>query len=192
MADTLFLIWICVASALLLLFFYTAWLNVHRRQTRRVELGQLIPSFLPVDVETFSRLVGSHPLSGGSVDSSQREQVRALMDCLRRMTHNAALLQQLGYSHVNSSNQLIAELAQQLIDAGVHVRLYTFIGLAVLRLRCILGLRSVPEFLASRVSSAHKMMSENLVPAYELLKDEAGNLAFLKFSAHHEALVQSL
>lgn len=190
MANTIFLLWISVASALLLLFFYAAWLNV--RNHRRVELGQLIPSFLPVDVEMFSRLVASHPLSGEVTSKSQRENIRLIMDCLHRMTRNAALLQQLGYSHVDSGNQLISDLAQQMIDAGVYVRLYTFIGLVVLRFRSILGLRSIPGFLASRINAAQKMMSESLVPSYELLKDKAGNLAFLKFSAHHEALVQSL
>lgn len=192
MADTLFALWMTFASALVLLFFYAAWLNVRSRHARSVELGELIPSFLRVDVETFSRLVVSHALCGDGAGDHRREQVQLMMDCLRRMTHNAALLQQLGYSQVNSGNQLISELAQQMIDAGVYVRLYSFIGLAVLHFRSLLGLRPVPGFVAARITVTQQMMRENLVPAYELLKDKAGNLTFLKYSAYYEALVENL
>ena len=192
MSNTIFALWIGFSAGLLLLFFYAAWRNVRNRQTRRVELDELIPSFLPVDVETFSQLVDSQPLSGGWSGENQRERIRLLMDCLRRMTHNAALLQQLGYGQINSGNQLISDLAQQMIDAGVHVRLYTFIGLIVLRFWSMVGLRSIPGFLASHINDAQQMMSQSLVPSYELLKDKAGNLTFLKFSSYHEALVQSL
>ncbi len=192
MSNTIFALWISFSAGLLLLFFYAAWINVRNRQTRRVELDELIPSLLHVDIETFSRLVESHPVSSGCSREERRAHIRSMMDCLRRMTHNAALLQQLGYGQINSGNQLISDLAQQMIDAGVHVRLYAFIGLIVLQSWNILGVRSIPGFLASRINEAQQMMSRDLVPCYELLKDKAGNLTFLKFSAHHEALVQSL
>jgi hypothetical protein len=188
MSNIIFALWISLSAALLFLFFYAAWLNVRRRQTRRVDLGDLIPDFLPVDVEAFTVLIGSVPLSR----EEQEVRVRLMADSLRRMTRNAALLQQLGYSQINSSNQLISDLAQQMVDAGVHVRLYTFIGLMVLRFWSLMGLRALPGFLAARIAEAQQMMSENLVPSYELLKNKAGNLTCLKFSAHHEALVHSL
>jgi uncharacterized membrane protein YecN with MAPEG domain len=188
MSNTIFALWIGLSAALLLLFFYAAWVNVRRRQTRRVELGQLIPGFLPVDVEAFTALVASAPLSR----EQQRERMRRMTDWLRRMTHNAALLQQLGYNHINSSNQLISELAQQMVDAGVHVRLYTFIGLAVLRCWRLTGMRPLPAFFASKLADTQRMFAEDLVPSYQLLKDKAGNLTCLKFSAYHDALVQSL
>ncbi len=192
MSNTIFVLWIGLSAGLLLLFFYAAWVNIRNRQSRRVDLDELIPSFLPVDIEAFSRLVAAQPVLGERSAESRREQIRMMMDCLRRMTHNAALLQQLGYGQVNSGNQLISDLAQQMIDAGVHVRLYTFIGLIVLHAWSLLGLRSIPGFLAVKINDAQSMMSQSLVPAYELLKDKAGSLTFLKFSAHHEALVQSL
>ena len=192
MADTLFALWMTFASALVLLFFYAAWLNVRSRHARSVKLGELIPSFLRVDIESFSQLVLSHAFCGDGAGEHRREQVRLTMDCLRRMSHNAALLQQLGYSQISSGNQLISELAQQMIDAGVYVRLYSFIGLAVLRFRSILGLRPVPGFVAARIMVTQQMMRENLVPAYQLLKDKAGNLTFLKYSAYYDALVENL
>jgi hypothetical protein len=188
MSNTVFALWIGFSAALLFLFFSAAWVNVRRRQTRHVDLEQLIPGFLPVDVEAFSGLVESVPASG----EEQRERISSISKCLRRMAHNAALLQQLGYGQINSSNQLISELAQQMVDAGVQVRLYSLIGLMVLRFWSLMGWRSLPGFLATRIAETQQMMAKNLVPSYELLKHKAGNLTCLKFSAHHEALVQNL
>jgi hypothetical protein len=188
MSNTVFALWIGFSAALLFLFFCAAWVNVRRRQTRRIDLEELIPGFLPVDVEAFSGLVDSVPAS----KEEQRERIFLMAGCLRRMSHNAALLQQLGYGQINSTNQLISELAQQMVDAGVQVRLYTLIGLVVLRIWKLMGLRSLPGFVDARIAQAQQMMSKNLVPSYELLKNKAGNLTCLKFAAQHEALVQSL
>jgi hypothetical protein len=72
------------------------------------------------------------------------------------------------------------------------VRLYTFIGLAVLRCWRLTGMRPLPAFFASKLADTQRMFAEDLVPSYQLLKDKAGNLTCLKFSAYHDALVQSL
>ena len=63
------------------------------------------------------------------------------------MSHNAALLQQVGYTQLRSGNQLIASLAQEMVDAGVHVRLYTFMALIVLQVRT--SLQWLPLFSAA-------------------------------------------
>jgi len=122
----------------------------------------------------------------------QRKRTELAISYLRRMTHNAALLQRLGYSQLHSGNQLISDLAQQMIDAGVHVRLYTFIGLIVLRASRLFRITSLELLTAAKLADLQKMMSGSLIPAYEQLKDKAGNLTCLKFSAQHEALIQSL
>jgi len=76
------------------------------------------------------------------------------IECLRRMTHNAALLQQLGYSQLRSGNELICSMAQEMIDAGVHVRLYTFMGLLVLHVWSTLRLGAVPLFPGSNLPTS--------------------------------------
>ncbi|HET6936205.1 MAG TPA: hypothetical protein VFI72_15295 [Candidatus Angelobacter sp.] len=108
------------------------------------------------------------------------------------MSHNAALLQRLGYTQINSSNQLIGELAQEMIDAGVYVRLYTFVAVVVLRACKLLRVDPRNLLSATRIAELQHMMSSSLIPAYERLKDRAGNLSCLRFSGYHEALVQSL
>lgn len=199
MSDTLFVLWIGLAAALLLLFLYAAFVALRNRQGKQVGLDELIPSFLPVDVEAFSELVtpGGNQSTTEELSPQQKrlveqQRIRSTVESLRRMTHNAALLQRLGYGQLQSGNPLINDLAQQMIDAGVHVRLYSFIGLIALRVLCALRLASLPLIPNSRVAELQAMMSGSLVPAYQLLKDKAGNLSCLKFSGLHDALTQSL
>jgi hypothetical protein len=181
----MFVLWMGFSAGLLLLFFYAAFLNMRNRNVRNVDLGEMLPSFLPVDVEPLARLIDS-----GAQDD--KERVQLTMDCLRRMSHNAALLQRVGYSQLQSPNQLICDLAQEMIDAGVHVRLYSFIGLAVLhvwsRLHVVLG----PLARIPKAADLQKLLSANLVPAYDQLKNKAGNLTCLKFSSLSEELAHSL
>jgi hypothetical protein len=191
MSNLLFVLWMSLSVGLLLLFFYAAFLNLRNRHVRNVDLGELIPSFLPVDVEAFAGLID---LSQKSSLQEQEElrRVQLTIECLRRMTHNAALLQRLGYAQLHSPNQLICDLAQEMIDAGVHVRLYTFLGLVSLnvwsRFRFAIG----PLTRMPKIGDLEKLLSSSLIPSYELLKTKAGNLTCLKFSSLHEELAQSL
>jgi hypothetical protein len=192
MSNVLFVLWMGLSAGLLLLFFYAAFLNLRNRRVRNVDLGELMPSFLPVNTETLSALIASGSRDLSTSEEDDLERVQLTIECLRRMTHNAALLQRLGYSQMHSPNQLICDLAQQMIDAGVHVRLYTFVGLISLhawsRLRFAIG----PLTKMPKIGDVQELLSSSLIPAYEQLKDKAGNLTCLKFSSLHEELAQSL
>jgi hypothetical protein len=192
MSNVLFALWMGLSAGLLLLFFYAAFLNLRNRRVQNVDLGELMPSFLPVNVETLSDLIGPAAKSSAGSEEEDLERVQLTIECLRRMTHNAALLQRLGYSQLHSPNQLICDLAQQMIDAGVHVRLYTFVGLLALhawsRLRFAIG----PLTKMPKISDVQELLCSSLIPAYQQLKDKAGNLTCLKFSSLHEELAQSL
>ena len=193
MSNVLFALWIGLSVGLFILFFYGAFLNLRNRHVRDLDLGELLPSFLPVNVEMLADLIGP-PRENDSPEDPQEQlrRVQLTIECLRRMTHNAALLQRLGYSQLHSPNPLICELAQEMIDAGVHVRLYTFVGLLALhswtRLRFAIGpLKRLPK-----ISDLQELLTSSLVPSYEQLKVRAGNLTWLKFSSLHEELAQSL
>jgi hypothetical protein len=187
-----------LSAGMLVLFLYAAYLNWRNRRIHDVELGQIIPSFLPVDLEALATLLDPsqeqrlrQECSREELVELERQRVRLTIDFLRRMTHNAALLQKLGYSQLHSPNDLISSLAQEMIDAGVHVRLYSFVGLINLRLRGWLSLGVLP--LSRRVLlDVPAVLSSSLIPAYDLLKDKAANLTCLKFSSLHEELIQSL
>lgn len=197
MSTSAFAIWIALSAGLLFLFLYAAFLNVKRRRSSKMEIGEMLPSFLPVDVETLRQLISPAQQRHLQETYGQeellriyREQIRLTIECLRRMTHNAALLQQLGYSQLHSGNQLIANLSQEMIDAGVHVRLYAFVALIVLHMKNALS--RTPRFATSRSVQVQHLLSSTLIPAYAQLKDKAGNLTCLKFSSFHESLAQSL
>src|SRR6266702_3622310 len=198
MSNSIFALWIGLAVVLFLLFFYAAILNLRKKQSGQVELGVLLPSFLPVDVEVLSELINpaqqrhlQETYGKDELRRIQRQQVQLTIECLRRMTHNAALLQKLGYSQLHSGNELICSLAQEMIDAGVHVRLYTFMGLLVLHVWSTLRLGSVPLIPRPKSTNLRELLSASLIPAYALLKDKADNLTCLKFSHFHEALIQN-
>jgi hypothetical protein len=193
MSNVLFALWMGLSVGLLLLFFYAAFLNLRNRHVRNVDLGELIPSFLPVNVENLAGLIAPAQERDSKEDpQEQLRRVQLTIECLRRMTHNAALLQRLGYSQLHSPNQLICELAQEMIDAGVHVRLYTFVGLVALhawsRFRFAIG----PLTRMPKIRDLEELLCSSLIPAYEQLKNKAGNLTCLKFSSLHAELVQSL
>jgi len=196
MSNSIFAIWIALSAGLLLLIFYTAFSHA-RRRSRKVEIGELLPSFLPVDIEVLRQLI--NPAQQRHLQETYgkeelfriyREQLRLTIECLRRMSHNAALLQQLGYNQLESGNQLIASLAQEMIDAGVHVRVYSFIALIVLHLRN--QLNWIPIVASSRSAQVQHLLSGSLIPAYAELKYKTGNLTCLKFSSFHDALAHRL
>jgi hypothetical protein len=197
MSNTMFAIWIGLSAGILLLFLYAAFLNLRRRQSPGAELGELMTSFLPVNVEVLSEVMNAaqqrHLQETFGRDELLRiygQQVKLTIECLRRMSHNAALLQQVGYAQLNSGNQLIASLAQEMVDAGVHVRLYTFMALIVLQVRGYLQM--LPLFSAVNTGDVRSIVASSLMPAYTLLKDKADHLTCLKFSSLHESLAQSL
>ena len=199
MSNYLFAIWIILSVALLLLFFYAAYVNVRRKKRPQVDLSDVVPFLLPVDVTALSELINPQIEAAAKRSYSKedfkrlrRKQARQTVEYLRRMSHNAALLQQLGYSRIHNPNALIAAQGQQLIDAGVHVRLYTFVGLTVLFLWRLLGLYAVSFVSLPKVSDIRELMSSSLIPAYEALRAKAEGLTSIKDSGFREALVQSL
>ena len=197
MSNTMFAIWIGLSAGVLLLFLYAAFLNLRRRQSPGAELGDLMNSFLPVDVEVLSNVI--NPAQQRHLQETYgrdellriyRDQVGLTMESLRRMSHNATLLQQVGYTQLQSGNLLIASLAQEMVDAGVHVRLYTFMALIVLQVR--ISLQWLPLFSAANSGDVRSLVSSSLLPAYAVLKDKADHLTCLKFYSLHESLAQSL
>ena len=196
MASYSFAVWIILSVGLLLLFLYAAWTNLRRRHLPEIDLDEVVPFLLPVNLEALSEAIDPsqdaylrHQHSRREFEKLQRKRFRLATEYLRRMSHNAALLQRVGYGQLHSRNPLVAAQAQELIDAGVHVRLYAFLGLAVLFFRRISGFGSIS---LARVSEVHKMMSSGLIPAYRSLRSKAEELTTLRDTAFRDALAQNL
>lgn len=196
MANYSFALWMLLAAGLLLLLVYVAWANVRRKHLSETDLSDIVPYLLPVDVQAFAEAISvnkdaylQHSQSRNEFEKVQRRRMRLAAEYLRRMSHNAALLQRIGYGQLGSSNPMIAEQAQDLIDAGVRVRLLVFFGSFAFLLRRIWGLRSLSQ---ARVAEVQRLMSANLIPAYQVLRTRAGEMISLRDSAFREALVQAL
>lgn len=193
MANYSFAVWMVLSAGLLLLFVYAAWINLRRRHMPEVDLDEVVAFLLPVNVEAFAEAMDStqdaylrHSHSRLEFQKLQRKRMRLTAEYLRRMSHNAALLQRVGYGQLRSSNPLVAAQAQELIDAGVHVRLYAFLGLGALFFRRISGIGF------TRIGEVQKIMSSSLIPAYESLRAKAEELTTLRDTAFRDALARSL
>lgn len=196
MANYSFVVWIALSTGLLLLFAYAALINLRRRHMPEVDLDEVVPYLLPVDVKALAEAIDPnqdkylrHSCSAQEYQKIQRKRNRLAAEYLRRMNHNAALLQRVGYGQLRSSNSMVAEQAQELIDAGVHVRLYAFVGLSVLFLKRVWLFGSLS---LSRVSHFQNVTANSLVPAYEALRSKAEELTMLRNTGFREALNQSL
>jgi hypothetical protein len=196
MANYSFTVWMVLSVGLLLLFLYAALINLRRRHLPEVDLNDVVPYLLPVNLDALAEAIDTtqdaylrHSQSPQEFQKLQRKRARLAAEYLRRMSHNAALLQRIGYGQIHSPNLIVAEQAQELIDAGVHVRLYAFLGLAALFFRRVWGLRSVS---LAKVSEVQKLMSSSLIPAYQALRSKAEELTTLRDSALHDALMQGL
>lgn len=193
MTNYSFAVWIILAVGLLLLFVYAAVINLRRQRSPWIDLGEIVPNLLPVDLQAFAEAI--QPIQLDQFDSrrelhqQQRQRARIAAACLRRMSHNAELLQRVGYGQIRSSNPLVAAQAQELIDAGVHVRFYAFLGLSALFFRRIAGVGAIP---LKKVADVQKMMSASLIPAYESLRAKAQEITTLRDTAFREALTQAL
>jgi hypothetical protein len=194
MSNVSFWLWIALSAGLMLLFAYAAWVSVRRRNTE-ADLDEIIPFLRRVDLDGFSRLL--NPIEDRYIRENRgdredqkyrRKQIRIAMESLRRMSHNAALMQTIGYSRLESRNPLVAEQAQALVDAGVHVRLYSLMGMATLHFWRLLGF--IPTVV--RVSEIHKLVSTSAIPAYEVFRMRAAGLTDLRESGFRDALLQSL
>jgi len=191
-------LWVALSVGLLLLFAYAAIVN-HRRRHAHPDLDEIVPFLRPVDLEAFSRLLNPQEdrymretRGKAEYKKFQRKQIRIATEYLRRMSHNAGLLQTIGYSRIQSVNELVATQAQELIDAGVNVRLYSMMGLATLHFWRVFGIPSHPHFSPIRISSMQKLVSSSVIPAYEVFKARSTGLTALLDSAYRDALTQNL
>jgi hypothetical protein len=192
MINYSFAIWIGLSVALLVLFLYAAVMNLRQRQEPEVSLEEMIPLMKPVNLDLLLQIASDtqDQLESGLVDlrAQQRRQIQAASEYLRRMNHNAAVLQRIGYAQLRSPNPMLAEQAQHLIDAGVHVRLYTFAGLAVLLFWRFFGL----NLLGASMKKMRQFVVCMLLPSYESLKETAGTLTALRNTSLRHDLRASL
>jgi hypothetical protein len=105
---------------------------------------QLQERIRPVDLEAFRNLTDPDEerflvsnLQPGEFRVIQRQRLRAAIDYLGGVSHNAGLLLQLGQAARRSADARIAEAGRNLVDDAVRLRLYAMLARGKLCVRFV-------------------------------------------------------
>lgn len=117
------------------------------RAARTSRADELIRSIQPVDLEAFRNLTEPSEeeflrstLPPAAFRSLQRERLRAAIDYLAGVSHNAGILLQMGQVARRSQDPQVAEAGSRLTDDALRLRIYSMMAI------CKLGLRyAFPE-----------------------------------------------
>ena len=131
-------------AVLALIYFVLGGFRAARTPPR---MDTLIQSIEPVDLEAFRNLTEPSEeeflrmaLSPAAFRSLQRERLRAAIDYLAGVSHNAAILLQMGQVARRSEDPQVAEAGSRLTDDALRLRIYSMMAI------CKLGLRyAFPE-----------------------------------------------
>ena len=130
-------------TLLLILFAFVALVFfVVRGFPRALDQNELSKQIREVDLEAFRNLIDTEEeeflrlnLPVSEFQAIQRQRLRAALDYLTAVSHNAALLLHLGQSARRSGDDRIAEAGQNLVDEALPLRLYSALAICKLCLR---------------------------------------------------------
>jgi hypothetical protein len=104
-----------------------------------IETSKLADRLLAVDLEAFRNLVDPaeeqylrEQLPAAEFRYIQRQRLRAALDYIGGVSHNAAILLHVGQVARLSPDPRVAEAARQLVDDAVRLRLYALVATAKL------------------------------------------------------------
>jgi len=124
---------ILVVIAGLTLFFFVVAIRGYR--VAPFESSKVAERLREVDLEAFRNLVDPDEeqylrvhLPPREFRVIQRRRMRAALDYIGGVSHNAAILLQIGQAARVSSDQRVAEAGRQLVDDAVRLRLYSFVA----------------------------------------------------------------
>lgn len=174
-----------VAASCCLLILFFGVVRYHRgRNPRQIAPSGILASLSRVDLGALKKL--TDPLEEAFLRQShtriqfgdlQKDRIYSALEYLRKMQKNAITLQRLGYRNLKSGNPTQRVLAELLIDSAVPVRMFTFSGIAVLR---IWRLLRIQRFILVSFNLADlKDLMQELLPAYQLLREAALELTIL-------------
>lgn len=131
-----------IAAAVLSLIFFVLRGFVAARTVS--EVSELTQKIMPVDLEAFRNLTEPSEeeflrtrLSPRQFRAIQRERLRASIDYLGGVSHNASILLQLGQLARRSSDERIAEAGRRLTDDALRTRLYSMMAICKLSVRYV-------------------------------------------------------
>jgi len=159
--------------------------RIRGNQLGRVDESNLSERLRPVDLEAFRNLTDEEEerflrtnLPPAEFRSLQRQRMRAAVDYVAGISHNAGILLSLGQIARHSPDAQVAEAGRHLVDSASRLRLYSLIATAKLYRRIVLpgaSLESAP-----------------IVGRYEQMKDRAALLSRLRDPATGSLIPRAL
>jgi hypothetical protein len=184
--------------AVVTFIFLTVIFQVWRRFPRR-SADDLIPFLQSINVDEVAQLFDpgeeAHLRSECSEKDFrvlQRKRLYLADEYLQRMAHNAAVLAEWANTELQREHPLTQELASELHQRALNVRVYAFFTRFKLNLWLILRLESARLLPATHVADFRECAGIQGLHAYDSLKNAAGSL-FLHFGhTGFEHLMQNL
>jgi hypothetical protein len=150
-----------------------------------IESSSLADQLLAVDLDAFRNLVDPDEeqylrehLPPAEFRPIQRERLRAALDYIGGVSHNAAVLLHFGQAARLSLDPLVAEAAHQLVDEAVRLRLYALVATGKLYARMVF-----PETILEPIG---------IVDSYQSLSHRATLLGRLQNPATAALLARAL
>ncbi|HST11866.1 MAG TPA: hypothetical protein VLL05_15930 [Terriglobales bacterium] len=172
-----------IASAVLALIFFV--LRGFGATHTPPDVSELTRQIKPVDLEAFRNLTEPYEeeflrssLSSAQFRAIQRERLRASIDYLGGVSHNAGILLQLGQVARRSPDERIAEVGRRLTDDALRTRLYCMTAI------CKLGIRYVFPDAA--------LQPGTVIERYQRVTEEAVRLGRLQYPERGGLLSRAL
>lgn len=127
----------------------------------------------PVDLEAFRNLTDPQEeqylrerLAPAEFRSLQRERLRAALEYVKRIAHNASILLRVGESSRASADAQVAKAADELVEGALKLRMYALLAECLLHARIL-----VPEARWSpvRVAADYQGLRERVARLSRLL-----------------------
>src|SRR5579884_1444249 len=169
-----------------------------RKQMREAGFDEVIPFLAPTHLcamlewtdpknESYLRSRNREP----EFRAIQRRQLRLLIETTKRILRNSGLLQDLAAGQLYAENILLAKLAEELIEVGAKVRIYSLSVLMRLYWKkAVLALG--PLAFSTQLADLEKTVSSSLVPTYQQLKSKIVDFTLLRSAGFVEQLIQNL
>ena len=178
--------------------FLAVTFHIWRRFPKR-SADDLIPLLQAISLEEVSKLFDPREEAHLRAEMSekdfrvlQRKRLYVADEYLQRMAHNAALLAEWANAELYREHPLSQELASELHQRALNVRVYAFFTRFKLNLWLILRLESARLLPAAHVADFRECAGIQGLRAYDNLKTAAGSL-FLHFGhTGFEHLMQNL
>jgi hypothetical protein len=188
--------WLPIAAMVGSVIFFAAWTWFHFPNRTANDVVDFLQH---IDLEKVEDLLDPHTeykyrsaMSSRDFRRLQRKRVHLYLEFLKRMSHNAGVLVDLGNKEAEHCNSEVADAARAVQQEAVAVRLYVFSTMVKLRFWLLIRLDSWFVLPALSLCDARETFGIHGIESYDRLKTAASALFLELHSNRFEELLQAL